>query len=153
MDLRVKSAEELIGLLEGTHSIVKIPNGTFTMESKKSGEHRTFRIHTQPDDAKFAPGKRIVSILSGPDNVSSYLGVAFLEDETPKIWRRHQGTNTEELVLYFCRAMTEDLSGQVVIIESRRCICCNRKLTTPESCRAGIGPICANRLGASCLLT
>jgi hypothetical protein len=153
MDLRVKSIDELIGLLEGTRSIVKIPNGTFTLESKKSGEHRTFRIHTQPDDAKFSPGKRIIAILIGADNTSDYRGVAFLEGDEPKVWKRHQGTNTEELVLYFCRAMTEDLSSQVTILESRRCICCNRKLTTPESCRAGIGPICANRLGASCLLT
>ena len=49
-------------------------NGRFTVTSTKTGEHRTFRIRTQPDDAKFAPKERVITLLIGPDNESSYKG-------------------------------------------------------------------------------
>ncbi len=45
-------------------------NGKFTIKSLRTGEHRTFQVRTQPDDAGFAPGKRILYLLIGSDNVN-----------------------------------------------------------------------------------
>ena len=69
-----------------------ILNGTFTMTNRESGEHRTFQIRTQPDDAKFAPGKRVIALLRGPDNESDYQPFGFVsEDGTIYVWRSKQG--------------------------------------------------------------
>src|SRR6185369_7175488 len=67
---------------------VKLFNGRYTIESKQTGEHRTFWVETQPADAEFAPGKRIVSLLTGSqnDDPSCYTPFAIVDDRGIHVW-------------------------------------------------------------------
>lgn len=121
-------------------------NGKFTLTNKEAGEHRTIKINTAMSGS--LAGRRIVSLMIGPDNCSDFMGVAFV-DETGKVsvWKRHKGTEAE-YVVKFCIAV---LSGKIEcptefeILESRLCRVCNRELTNPESIETGIGPVCIGR--------
>lgn len=66
---------------QATANPVMTHNGTLTVKSEGSGEHRTFRIRTQKADADFAPGERIISLLTGPDNTASYTQFGFVKVE------------------------------------------------------------------------
>lgn len=135
-----------------------ILNGTYTVQSP-SGAHRTFRIHTQPDAEKqrerrpdrepFAPGKRIISLLTGPNNEADYEGFGFVDDNGIRLWRRFADKDTFQKYAALVWSMGTrgeeskfHKAGARLLFEGR-CLKCNRKLTTPESIRSGIGPICA----------
>lgn len=125
-------------------------NGTLTVRSEITGDHRTFRIHTQPDDAKFAPGERIVSLLSGSDNESDYIAFAFLRVSRNgkayvNVWRSKSGEQTEKLARLLEGLEHHVEAGRVTVHFATLCRRCNRKLTTPESIASGIGPICADK--------
>ena len=121
---------------------IRTHNGCVTMTNPETGQHRTVKIRTQKDDAKFAPGERIISILSGPCNETDFRGFGFVKkDGRVAVWSRHRGTALEKIA-----RMIEDPSrfharGIEFQVEGR-CIKCNRKLTDPESIRLGIGPVC-----------
>jgi hypothetical protein len=70
---------------------LKSHNGCVTMVNPKTGNHRTIRVETQPKDAKFAPGSRIVSLLTGSNNETDYTGFGFVtESGTVAVWRKKQ---------------------------------------------------------------
>lgn len=140
-------------------------NGKFTITNAK-GEHRTFSVKTQGPDAKFAPGQRVLALLSGADNEDDYRGFAFIEDDGIHVWRSKKAALGEKPTIFEWYA---ELFGQVFkaaadqgrdqtdpelsftykgndyrVLVSKRCCVCNRTLTTPESIRSGIGPVCAN---------
>ena len=56
-------------------------NGIYTITNTETGEHRTFKISTQSNDSKFAPGKRTVALLAGPDNDHDYQGFGFVYEQ------------------------------------------------------------------------
>jgi hypothetical protein len=120
-------------------------NGLFTIKSIRTGDHRTFRVRTQPDNAQFAPGKRVVSLLTGANNETDYQGFAFVDEFGIKVWRKHLGTQYEELARMLENLHRHVADGKVEVHVSCRCRVCNRTLTTPESVQSGIGPICAGR--------
>lgn len=124
-----------------------IPNGTFTVQSP-SGEHRTFKI-TKPKDDK----PRWVMLLTGPDNTRSYTSFALISDDNKRIlvFRKNRGTrgsptNYEKYAYMLEVMLTTDENRYtekgMTIKGSRKCARCGRKLTEPESLRAGIGPVC-----------
>ncbi len=123
-------------------------NGCLTITNTLTGNHRTFRIRTQNDPAGFAPGERIVSLLTGPDNTSDYTGFGFVKDNGKiVVWRKYRGQGGEksayekyaDLLMY-----PEHYEQRGFVYEfSIRCRKCNRELTTSESIASGIGPICA----------
>jgi hypothetical protein len=134
-----------------------IPNGTFTLVGPRG--RRTFQVKTwHKEDGD----KRVVSVLTGPDNESDYLGVAFLnEDGSVVTWRRHQGTEWDRLAQSFGTLMRRAGDGEPIdhgqvyrkveyggsvyeIWGEERCIKCGRKLTVPASIHRGMGPICAS---------
>lgn len=130
----------------------KVFNGRYTIESTKTGEHRTFWIRTQAADAKFAPGKRIVSLLSGSENddPDSYTGFAFIDEQGIHVWtsKRGSGKLFEQYAetlwpLALDGAFSPWVERGYRLHLEGRCLRCNRVLTTPESVRMGIGPICA----------
>lgn len=132
-------------------------NGTYTITNKTTGEYRTFRIRTQGADSTFAPGKRVIGMLTGPDNTRDYTGFGFIvEDPLPdgevltyvKVWKAKQTPTWMgyvKLVNLVLILKDSYALGKYEVLEECRCIRCNRKLTTPESIKAGIGPICAGR--------
>lgn len=130
----------------------KVFNGRYTIESRKTGEHRTFWIETQAEDAEFAPGKRVVSLFTGSenDNPDHYTGFAFIDEQGIHVWSSKRGPGKKfEVMAEMLWSLALDAGfspwaekGYVIHIEGR-CLRCNRTLTTPESIRRGIGPICA----------
>jgi hypothetical protein len=146
-------------------------NGKLSFRNLETGEHRTLRISTQKDDAKFAPGQRIVSLLTGADNDSDYTGFAFADDNTGiRIWRKKRSGPFPWYALmvdaYFRGSASAESGARGILIDDdsirivladgsektyvvhleRKCSRCNRTLTVPESIDAGIGPICLAKL-------
>src|SRR4051812_652590 len=72
-----------------------IHNGTYTIENATKGGHRTFRIRTQKADAKFAPGERVLSLLTGPDNTSDFSGFAFVKADRVVLWAKKKTPHNE----------------------------------------------------------
>lgn len=129
--------------------ISAIFNGSYTIQNRETGEHRTFRIRTQPQDAKFAPGKRTVALLDGPDNWTNYRTFGFVTERGVYPFRKHQ----DDAYGVYARLLTVLLlnpehaaHGRYEVLVEAKCYRCNRKLTHPESIRTGIGPECAGRI-------
>ena len=136
-------------MIEATETAPKIFNGRYIIHNRETSEHRTFRIRTQSEDARFAPGERIISLLTGPDNGNDYMGFGFVDDAGIRVWRSKQGGAYErhaEVIwsLGVDASLSEYAETYQLLLEGR-CVRCNRALTTPESIESGIGPICAGR--------
>lgn len=118
-------------------------NGCITIRSKATGEHRTVRVKTQSNDSSFFPGRRLVELLEGPDNESSYRAFGYLTAGPVGIvlWRKHRDSKFYLWLVSFLLDPDSFLDRVEVNFEGR-CRRCNRKLTTPESVRLGIGPVC-----------
>lgn len=120
-------------------------NGTFTVTSTATGEHRTFKVRTQKDDAKFAPKSRIVSLMTGPCNQSDYTGFAFVNNGKIHVWGSKQGGKFDAYANMLANLDRHVQTGKVTVEASICCRRCSRPLTTPESLASGIGPICEGR--------
>jgi hypothetical protein len=138
--------------------VIKLFNGRYTIQSKQTGEHRTFWVKTQAADAKFAPGRRVVSLLTGSqnDDPSCYTSFGFVEDSGIRIFpsKLMAGgpSGVKKWIQFADLLWTLALDGAFsrwadkgfTILMEGACARCNRPLTTPESIRRGIGPICAD---------
>lgn len=116
-------------------------NGIYTL-TFPDGSHKTWRIFTKAPTARFAPGKRIIALLIGPDNTDDFESVAFLEPDGPRIWKRFKDTKVGINVGILCELATGMKHEGYELLVSRRCLCCNRPLTDPISLELGIGPFC-----------
>ena len=126
-----------------------IYNGKYTVRNKTTGEHRTFQIKTQKEEARFKSGCRLIALLRGPDNQSDYTGFGEIENDSIKVWYSKRGKNGKRSEYeWFARMIIglvnedETWCKHYELMVSRNCMKCNRELTTPESIEAGIGPIC-----------
>lgn len=147
-----------------------VHNGTYTATSEKAG-HYTVKLWTQTKGE--LAGKRILSLLTGPNNETDYTAVAFWDDaeKTVAVWKRFRGPRSsgqidafrwqtigwspyEQKLAIWCdlavRGATPERHGYwfsegYTLLRESRCCVCNRKLTVPESIEAGIGPECASR--------
>lgn len=130
--------------MEFTNGTIFTHNGEVTIENPKTGNHRTFRIKTQPADSNFAPNQRILQMLNGPNNEFDYKPFAFVNSSKVAIWRKHRNKTNMTYISMLVHPESWKKKG-VVYHFSEACRRCNRKLTTPESVKAGIGPICAQK--------
>ncbi len=131
--------------LTATTTAVRVHDGYFTVADGK--QHRTFRIHTQPQDAGFAPGKQIISYLSGPDNGADYVQFAFVAGDRIFPWKRFQ-TSGYDTIIAAARYLVQgnhEQAGKFYAMQSGCCYRCGKLLTTPESVAAGLGPTCRNK--------
>jgi len=137
-----------------------IKTGTWTIKNTATGEHRTFRVtKIRPATAKFAPGRRLVEILSGPNNTRDYTAFAFAEEDSITVWSKHRGIGSACSPHDYYAAMLAGLLGGrqdpraerdwakagYEIMGSSRCASCNGPLTNPTSIEIGIGPKCLER--------
>lgn len=121
-------------------------NGTITIDNPATGQHRTFRIRTQKKDARFAAGKRVLSLLSGPDNTSDYTPFAFIDEHgMVRVWNRYVDTQYERFARLIQNLKNEAERWKLDVQWSAKCRCCNRELTDPVSIATGIGPVCGGR--------
>jgi len=127
-------------------------NGEFTIASPKGG-HRTFRIKTVKHGS--LKGKRILALLNGPDNTTSYVGFAFVNKTATgfDVWNRYKknpfstGTDWEFYATMLAEMILKGDESIFVakgyrLLSSTRCRVCNRLLTHPNSIDSGIGPEC-----------
>jgi hypothetical protein len=140
-------------------------NGIYTLTNVQTGEHRTFSVRTQKDDAKFAPGSRIVALLTGPNNEEDYTGFGFVNDRGVHVWKSKRGdagkpSAFDHYAAIVYRALTflkgngEVLTGEIgymgrryTVQLAKRCLACNKRLTNPTSIARGYGDDCAAKLG------
>ena len=122
-----------------------LPNGFHTL-TLPDGSHRTFRVYRKRDGAKFAPGKRIISLLIGPDNTNDYEDFGFVSEMQIAVWKRFRGHKQEEYAAIIWRIAQGEVVEGYELLTDRRCLICNRTLTEPESIERGIGPLCWDRL-------
>jgi hypothetical protein len=116
--------------------------------SNDNGDHYTYRV-SKPDSKK----PFFVSLLTGPDNLSdyTYLGTYNPIDHRLYITKASKMHIDSTPVRVFMWAVQRVVSGQALppgyaIYHEGRCCRCGRRLTTPESIEAGIGPECS-RMG------
>ena len=122
----------------GTH------NGTITLENSRTGAHRTLRVHA----VKFQDGTkhRVLQLLTGHDNTNSYQSFAFVNEAGEvKLWKRFKDGAHAKLAALVSNPRKLAATPHLHTHCAARCRICNRKLTTPESIKSGIGPICASR--------
>lgn len=128
---------------EATEFAVKTHNGTITVSNQATGNHRTFRIRTQKPDAKFAPGERIVSLLTGTDNTRDYTSFGIVKDGGRIVlWRKFNGTKYEDLADLLEHPDKAVAKWGMQYQWSAKCRVCNRELTDDLSVTLGIGPKC-----------
>lgn len=123
-----------------------LPNGLYTL-TLPCGTHRTLRVYTQQEGV-FA-GKRLLALLIGPENTTDFEDAAFVFPTGVKVWKRFRNQKPA----YYADLLWALMSGERVegcsVQLSKRCIVCNRTLTTPDSLERGYGPTCAERLGVA----
>lgn len=127
-----------------------IKNGTYTLVGPKG--RRTIEVETvkpgqhgaSPFVAKFL-GQRIVKLLTGPDNTSSYTMIGWLKPGDKFVGTaRNIGTDNEKIGLVFVKIVTVGIDGYEFLLAST-CRRCGRKLTVPSSIDDGVGPDCADK--------
>lgn len=116
-------------------------SGTLTIKSP-TGEHRTFRVRTVPDDSEWAPGERVLELLTGPDNTADYTGFAFVKPDRITVWKRLRGGVYDVYARNLANPAPWESKGAEFYWEHVCCRRCGRPLTTPESLERGIGPVC-----------
>lgn len=122
-----------------------IPNGVWTI-SFPCGTHKTLRIHTQRSGP--LRGRRLVSLLIGPQNTDDYETIGELIPAEPGyfVWKRWQGKRPGDYIgLLVLMARGEVLEGHG-LLASKTCLVCNRPLTTPTSLARLIGDECFRRM-------
>ncbi len=121
-----------------------------TLTSPKTGDHRTFKIATVRNEKSPLFGKRVVSLLTGPDNQADYDGFGFvLPDGTIKVWNRLKGNGEPSDFEKFADllACPNYWAAKGVMYEfSLKCRRCGRPLTVPSSLATGYGPICITKV-------
>jgi hypothetical protein len=122
--------------------------------SNDSGEHLTFRVNGKKDRQDETKKVYFVSLLTGPDNLSSYTYMGMLKREELKLFltRGSKFSNETKSVRVFRWAMQiingkTDLPEGYKMQHAGRCCRCAKTLTDPDSIELGIGPECRKKMG------
>lgn len=135
--------------------MIQVFNGAHTIQNRQTGEHRTFEIHTVRKGQ--LKGKRIIALLTGPYNNSSYKKFAFLNyDGTISVWKKYKSeTNKKsiwEMYALMIKAIIidkiQDWTDKYDQQVEKTCLICSRRLINPASLETGIGPECSRKLRA-----
>lgn len=113
----------------------------FTCQNEETQGYRTFKIAK----GEFAGGALVVSLLTGDDNESAYTSFGFLDPVTKdvRMWKRFKFESVYKKYARMIRNIFFNMNpNKLKIVHSGKCFRCGRTLTTPESIKSGIGPIC-----------
>lgn len=135
----------------GRPDFLKGGKAFFTVSNNK-GEHYTFRISSpKPKNDNDTP-PLFASVLKGPDNYSNYkyIGIydpARMTVRCTKASKYREGSTEYKVLLWAVGVIHEayDCPAGYEMRHAGKCCVCGRKLTTPESIEAGIGPECAKK--------
>jgi len=113
-------------------------NSLFTMVGKES--RFTYRVTQDPKNANVLK----LGVLSGPNNTQDYRRVGSILKDTQEVRSYTPDVPSVKAFRWvFERAKRAMNINPVQVLHHGRCCRCGRVLTTPESIRSGIGPICA----------
>ena len=123
-------------------------NATVTIVNPKTGGRFTYRIRKADSDKPLS----FVSLLSGPDNESSYRYIGIIVPDQkcpPSLAFRMTAKSTVRAdapsAIAFTWFSQNWESEKVEVWHEGICGRCGRKLTVPESIESGIGPVCEGR--------
>lgn len=122
-------------------------NAKFTIESTKTNNHYTYLV--KKASMKDENSVYFVSILSGPDNTSSFSYIGIITRD--KVFRHTQKSKVSTDTIsfkafnyFFNQVVSNKIKGDINVYHSGVCGRCGRLLTTPSSVTSGFGPICKN---------
>lgn len=130
--------------------------GMVTVQSAKTGAHRTYQLSREAD------GTLVVDVLTGPDRSArqSWTHVGALKPAdgiaSPLVrWRfetwEHPTGIYAQARWFFARVghgsaeRGQQVLDQADVFHEGVCGRCGRTLTHPDSIRTGLGPVCANK--------
>ena len=143
----VESANPEMGQLLGgdIKNFIFGGNATFTIINTNTKNRFTFKIK-EPKNSK---GIFFVSVLNGSDNYSNYsfMGTYFEKDGVYRIGKKSSITkdaqSSKVITWFFSKFINnEEKYPFVQVYHEGKCGKCGRKLTTPESIKSGLGPVC-----------
>lgn len=128
-------------------------NSTFTVSNNK-GEHYTFKVESAKNGlTNLNPKTYFVKLLTGPDNSNSYTYLGMIKNGRTVLTNKskYKKESTPLKVINWALNKILNINASKIpkgysIDHAGSCGKCGRKLTTPESIKLGLGPVCAGRL-------
>ena len=122
-------------------------NALITLESKRTGDHHTYKIEEADDKKDFFFVSHLIS-GSADDGTFAYLGVVNKKEAGGEGHFRLTKKSTAafdapSVVAFQFFMASKKLHPQLIVHHEGRCGRCGRTLTVPSSIEAGIGPECA----------
>lgn len=113
-----------------------------TFQSTATQNHYTYKITKAKDKELW-----FCSLLNGPDNYANYQYIGVIDNGKFRTTKASKIDAKALSILAFNYTVVHLLKGDLTdvnIFHEGRCCRCGKRLTTPESIKSGIGPICAN---------
>lgn len=133
----------------GSIFTLEIPK-SFQLNNKFSNSHFTYKIKYKYNSE--TSEKWFVSLLTGPDNTKNYTYIGCLNPDTGELFFTAKSKISNEawsvrLLRRVLACLWEDSLDEIEkagfdLHHEGKCGRCGKKLTHPESCKFGIGPIC-----------
>jgi hypothetical protein len=123
-------------------------NATITVQSRRTGARFTYRVRKSPDGQV-----SFVQYLSGSDNERSYSYLGYVRRGVyfhggAKSKAGHDASVNVAFAYTWKQLQQDEMPPMLEVWHEGRCGRCNRKLTVPTSIASGIGPDCAEMMGA-----
>lgn len=117
---------------------------TFTI-ANSNGERYTYKVVYSKKIEKY-----FAYVLTGPDNTRDYTYVGMLKDDYLIPTKKSKYTNDSKIIKVFRFAV--DIMNEIkklpegyFLDHEGHCGRCGRSLTTPESIKLGLGPVCKGK--------
>ena len=123
-------------------------NSTFTVVNTDTKKHFTFKVKQPKNNNEIF----FVSVMNGSDNNSNYafIGTYFNNGNSFRHGKKSsigKDTQSAKVISWFFNKFinNEEKYPTVQVYHEGKCGKCGRKLTTPESVKSGLGPVCSGR--------
>ncbi len=134
---------------------IKAGKATLTIQSRDTGKHFTFKFVTPKKENNSKDIPTWVRLLTSSDNTGAYtyigtiFGSKYFHGKRSSISEQAQAV--QSFIWWFKSVAAQDKKrlSRIALFHEGACLCCGRKLTTPESIQSGIGPVCAPKFEAS----
>jgi hypothetical protein len=138
----LKVVKEETHKIENAEKFIFAGNAIFTLESEKTGNRYTYKVNKCEDKKDFY----FVGLLVGPDNEYDYKYIGVIDKNNFRTTKASKLTNNSTPVIafnFFLKKMNKlNAIPELKIYHMGKCAKCGRPLTTPESIKNGLGPIC-----------
>lgn len=124
---------------------VRAGNSIVTV-SNNEGKHYTFKFKKKKDQSVY-----FVSMLTGADNNSDYQYMGVLTDQDYVLATKASKFSNQGTPIKVVNWALDVINGNKTlpdgydIMHNGHCGRCGRVLTTPESIKTGLGPVCATK--------